>query len=288
MRRSLRRGLGLFAGTAALLAMTVTGAMAAQGPPPGKGHGGGETTLSNNLSVPTIMVGGGFTNVSCPAGTAGDLVVPTGEPSTGYPIDPAAYYYVQGLNAWQAQCITATSASAKAAWGANLTGDASLTTNSPIRVELGLYNADVTAPDLEGYSVVKLNTNALDRESPYGTLATGSADTGFSAVPTTFTATQQRVYDAGVTFSVQHEGTSTFVVPEGTPATAEINATGTVVYGYNLRVTDEGKYTITFTVPTVTLTGTDAGSYTDHSVSLSITVAGSRGGGSHGGHGPGR
>ncbi len=42
-------------------------------------------------------------------------------------------------------------------------------------------------------------------------------------------------------------------------ATAEINATGRVVYGYNLRVTAAGVYTITFTFPNVTISGADAG-----------------------------
>ncbi len=290
MRKSLWRGVGLFVGTAALLATAMTGASAApgqHGPPSGKGHGGGETTATNNLSVPTVMVSGGFTGVSCPADTPGALVAPTGSPYTGYPIDPAAYYYVQGLNTWQAQCYTATAASATAAWGDNLTGDAALKTGSPIRVELGLFNSATAAQTMDGYTVVKLNPDALDRESPYGTLATGSTTAGFSASPTTFDVAAQRVYDGGATFSIQNDATGAYVVPEGTKATAEINATGSVVYGYNLRVTSAGSYTITFTIPTVSVTGTDAGTFTTHSVTLTIDVSGNRGGGAGGGGGGG-
>jgi len=138
-------------------------------------------------------------------------------------------------------------------------------------------------PSMEGYNVVKLDPNALDRESAYGTLATGSTATGFTATPTTFTDGQQRVYDAGVTFSIENDATGAYVVAPGTKASAEINATGNVVYGYNLRVSSAGTYTITYDVPTVTLTGTDAGTVSTHTVSLPITVT--TGGGGGGGHG---
>ena len=63
--------------------------------------------------------------------------------------------------------------------------------------------------------------------------------------------------------------------------TAEINATGNVVYGYNLRVSTAGRYLITYTVPTALVTSADAGDVAidGHSVSLLITVAGGGGGG---------
>jgi len=281
MKKSLRRGLGILATTAALLATAMTSANAApgggQGPPTGKGPGGGETSLGNNLSVPTIIVSGGLTNVTCLADSPGALVTPWGSPYTGYPIDPAAYYYVQGLNTWQAQCYTATSAKASAAWGDNLNGDAALKTRSPIRVELALFNSDTGAQDMDGYTVVKLDPSALDRESAYGILATGSVVDGFSADPTTFTATEQLVYDSAVTFSIYYEDGGSYVVPEGTRATAEINATGKVVYGYNLRVNNVGAYTITFNIPNVTITGKDLGTFTDHTVTLTIDVSGNSG-----------
>ena len=38
-----------------------------------------------------------------------------------------------------------------------------------------------------------------------------------------------RVYDGGATFSIRHVANGTYVVPEGTPAKGEINATGKVL-----------------------------------------------------------
>lgn len=298
LRKGLLSGIaGLTA--AAALALTPAAAFAQYGPPSGGGGGGGtgggggvgETeTVTNNLSVPTIFVGTNPFSLTCgTVSTPSALATPTGDPLTGYPIDKTAYYYVQGVNTWQAQCYTATLANATAAWGDNLTGSAVLRPGYPIRVELGLMNSDTTAPSMDGYTVVKLDPEALDRVSAYGTLATlNTATNTYSATPTLFAATAQRVYDSGVTFSIKNADTGAYVVQENTTATAEINATGNVVYGYNLRVSDAGRYTITFTVPTVTITGTDAGVYTSHSVALTISVTTSGGGGGGGGHHGGR
>lgn len=276
----------LLGGAVALATLlTVPGTAFAQGgPPPGRGGGSGETTTANNLSVPTIMItGGGFTGVACgtSATAPSKLVAPSGEPRNGYPIEPTSYYYVQGLNPWQAQCYSTASASVTADWGDNLTGEGKLSVGSPIRVELGLYNADTTSPAMDGYTVVKLDPNALDRESAYGTLATGSSATGFSATATSFSAAEQRVYAAGVTFSIQNTATGTYAVAPGTPATAEINATGNVVYGYNLRVSTPGTYAITFTFPSsVTFTATNSSTT---SININVT-SGRGGGGTHGRH----
>ena len=290
-RLHLRRSTIIALLVALAMIATMSTAFAKGGPPAGRGggvgsgHGGGPPTteLSNNLSVPTIMVGGGgFTGVTCGTADApSTLVPPSGDPKTGYEIDPLAYYYVQGINKWQAQCYAATTASATAAWGDNLTGDANLSTGSPIRVELGLMNSDSAVPSMDGYTVVKLEPSALDRESAYGTLATQAADGTFSATATTFAYGDQRVYDSKVTFSIQNVATGAYVVPMGTTATAEINATGNVVYGYNLRVQTAGDYLITYNVPTASVTGTDAGTVgaDAHSVSLVITVTGGTGGG---------
>lgn len=248
------------------------------GPPPGKG----ETDAGgNNLSTPTIMIGAGFTGITCTNGVS-DLVYPTGDPLTGYEVE--GYYYVQGTHAWQADCMTAGSATATAEWGDNLAGDAKLKAGKPIRVELGLF--DDTGVVMEGFQVLKLEPSKLDRESLYGTLATlGSDGVTYSATAQNLPA---RVYDPTVTFSVKNLGTGIFAVPEGTSPTAEINATGKVVYGYNLRVTTPGEYEIAFVIPKVDITGVDAGSYvTDpvgpDRVTLTITVITGGGGGGQGG-----
>jgi hypothetical protein len=243
----------------------------------GGGGGGGETTTSNSLSVPAIMVGGGFTGVTC--GTPADpseVVLPTGTPAYYSPdqsydgAPPAGHYYVQGVNKWQAQCYTDTTATATADWGDNLTGDARLKVGSPIRVELGLE----TAGSMDGFTVAKLEPEKLDREADYGTPATTLDGGGFEANPTTFTSV--RVYDAGVTFSVQNLESESYVVPAGSNPTAEINATGRIVYGYNLRVSDAGQYRITFVTKWVTLTNADAG--TTDTISLDINVVSGGGG----------
>jgi hypothetical protein len=246
--------------------------------------GGGEETSTNNLSVPTIMIGGGFTGVTCGVEpTASALVPPTGVPLSGYSIDPLASYYVQGVHKWQAQCYTAAAATGTAEWGDNLSGDAKLKVGSPIRVELGLF--DGTGVTMDGYTIVKLEPEKLDRESAYGTLATSDGLGGFFATPTTFS--RVRIFDGATTFSIQNVATGAYVVQPGSNPTAEINAGGAVVYGYNLRVTAAGQYVITFSIPSVTITGVDAGSFVSDplgpdTVTLVINViAGGGGGGRH-------
>lgn len=273
-------------------------------------------TATNNLSVPLWVTSDGSV-ISTPGGatcsansTPTDLVPPTGTPISGYPIDPLAYYYVQGIHKWQAPCATwdkvdgdgvPVPVPVTAAWGDNLSGDAKLKVGSPIRVELVLTeDSDATQP---GFTVVKLEPAALDRESSYGILATDDGlgsfsateshrpgkpaqglvtDIGaesFSATPTDFVPL---VYDSQASLTiVGNDG----VVFNG-PATAEINATGKVVYGYNLRVPSAGTYEITYTLPNVNITDSDAGICGGHECSLLITVT--AGGGNGGGGGPRR
>jgi hypothetical protein len=263
-----------------LLLLVLVVPLAAKGPPPGKGPGGGghEPGGTNNLSVPTIMIGGGFTGVTCPGG----LVYPSGTPLSGYEVNPAAYYFVQGVHAWQAECTTASAATATAEWGDNLAGDAKLQVGKPIRVELGLF--DDTALQMQGFSVVKLEPSKLDRESAYGTLAT---DDGLGGWYATAQNLPVRVFDSAVTFSVMNVATGEYAVPSGSNPTAEINATGKVVYGYNLRVGAVGAYEITFVIPSVDITGVDVGTYTTDplgpdTVTLIINVISGGGGGGGG------
>jgi hypothetical protein len=246
----------------------------AKGPGGGGGHEPGAT---NNLSVPLINIGGSWTGVACTDGV--DFVDPTGQAvHTGYEIDPAAYYYVQGLNTWQAECVNASSASADAFWGDNLAGDAKLKVGQPIRVEIGL---ETPSAGMDGFTVVKLQPSELDRLSAYGTLATCDAEMNCSATVTTFTSV--RVFDSGATWSLMKDGA---YVIEPEPIGSEINATGKAVYGYNLRVGEAGTYTITFSFPNVLLTSGSHGTVPvctngvpPCEVSLDITVVGGGGGG---------
>ncbi len=241
---------------------------------------------TNNLSRPTITFsGGGLTNVTCGGtGTWSDLVTPMGQPSTGWPIDTVAYYFVQGVNKWQAPCATWDLATAglvpvTGAWGDNLTGDAKLKVGSPIRVELVLaYDSDET---VDGYLVDKLQPALLDRESKYGTLATVGDSGDWEAIPTPFVP---GVYDHQAQLSITNYAGFNY----DQPASAEINAKGIVVYGYNLRVPTPGQYTITFTMPNVDFNGADAGdcggigTLDDHTCALVITVGGGGSGGKRG------
>lgn len=245
----------------------------------GGGKGGGGETVANNLSVPAIIIGAGAptTNFACSL-TATD---PTGTPLTGYPIASTAYYFVQGIHKWQASCNnTLTTATADAAWGDNLTGDAKLKTNSPIRVEMGLLALNPTGFGMTGYTVDKLDPNALDRVSAYGTLAQQVNGVWVPATRNDAFA-EVRVWVAGAAL--------TMTSPNGNISTlnmsAEINATGRIVYGYNLRVTTAGTYVLHFTVPSaVSINSADGGVITHNAdgsatISLPITILSSAGGG---------
>jgi len=278
---------------AAVLLGTVTfsGNAFAKGKPGGNpgGNPGGETA-AQNLSVPVILVGL-LGTLQCGESDAlpSALVPPTGIPLTGYEVP--GYYWVQKVHTWQAQCFKADEAKAFGAWGDNLSGDARLKVGSPIRVELVLTNMtdySVTLPNgLEGYTVIKLEPSKLDRLSAYGHQATGDAVSGWGSTPATFKQAEWLVHNQGISFSVLNTDTNVYAVPPGTSPTAEINATGKVVYGYNLRVATEGNYRIQFTsTPTVTFTGVDAGGLIDaNNVYIDIVVS-PGGGGGGGGHRP--
>jgi hypothetical protein len=254
---------------AGALTLAAGGVAFGKGKPENPGGGGNKppSEASQSLSVPAILVGT-LANVTCGVSSAApsDLVPPIGTPLTGY--EEPGYYWVQKVHVWKAQCFDAFEASVYGAWGDNLTGDASLKAGSPIRVELVLTNETdfsstglntIPTGTLQGYTVKKLQPSTLDRLSAYGHLAGGDATNGFTNIPVDFPQDQWVVHNAGMQLSVQNLDTSVFVVPLQ-PIAPEINATGKIVYGYNLRVSAAGNYQIRFnTSPTVTFTGCDAG-----------------------------
>jgi hypothetical protein len=274
-----------------------------KGPPDGKGPGGGEVdTTTHSLSVPAVFVGDNPYNLTCD----GSSTPPDGEPVTGLEgedftveTEGTGYFYVQGVNEWQASCLdgdpVTEPVSVTAEWGDNLGGDAKLKIGSPIRVEVGLFDV-ATHDTFTGYSVIKLQPEELDRESAYGTEAVGDLDSGFDPVPVMpFTSADElgeprpetRVWDADASMVIHRLNPVTLeiigdpIVTED-PAGAEINATGRVVYGYNLRVDAGGDYRITYTFPNLAIDASDSGgSVSDdlHSVSLDIRVATGGGGG---------
>lgn len=253
------------------LAMTLSAAPAfARGPGGGSGGGGGggggETTVANNLSVPAVFIGSAGFGLTNP-----DLQMPTGDPSTGWAVDPTGYYYVQGTNKWQAQYTVMNSDTATAKWGDNLLGgSASLKAGHPIRVEMGLTSDDVTT--MTGFTVIKLQPSLADRLSKYGTKATAdpTSSTGWAGTPVANMSA--RVWVDGATLTISGpSGTTTVAMP------GEINATGAVVFGYNWRPSEPGVYTLTFKVPAGTVTFSNpAGAVIEATV-----VAGGSGGGGH-------
>jgi hypothetical protein len=273
------------------------------GPPDGKGNKP-TSEVSNSLSVPAIMAGAGSTfAINCPNGLFSALVPPaTGTqyydeecaPSKdeGGPICVAAgNYYVQRDAAWQAPCMTGGSGiSVMGKWGDNLAGgSASLKVGSPIRVEFLLLDASNASLDQTGYFVIKLEPTELDRESDYGHLATGPATDGSAAIPyvvgaalpdgSTFPAI---VFDPTARLKIERIVDDVPVNPAvyNGAASGEINATGKIVYGYNLRVQVAGTYRITYTFPRITFAANCiAGTCSGSEAVLNIVVAGSGGGG---------
>jgi hypothetical protein len=273
--------------------------------PGGGGPPDGEA--AQNLSVPAILVGSLGTLVCGTSDLAPSVLVPPPEgatPLTGYELE--GYYWVQKVHTWQAQCFNATTASVFGAWGDNLAGDAKLKVGSPIRVEIVLTNqtdfsADVTVPTLQGYMVKKLQPSTLDRLSDYGHLAGGDEVAGWTDIPDDFPQIVDNdtcpdpedsgnpgcqawvVHDAGMQISVENLDTGLFEVPLQ-PIAPEINATGKIVYGYNLRVSAAGNYQIRFnTTSDVTFTGCDAGDCeeggTDAYLDIVVVPGGGQGGG---------
>ena len=268
-----------------------------KGPPDGKGNKP-DTEAGFNLSVPAIIVGtgAGFAINCSDSWAALDRV--TGEP-TAYPAecqDPstvpgddepycvdAGDYFVQRVHTWQAPCLTAGSASVVAEWGDNLSGDAALKVGSPIRVEIVLFDSTTGSTGQEGYKVIKLEPNELDRNSDYGHLAgEGGVDIPLAVDGTIFRAI---VHDANASLTIELVDADGYVVDtvyDG-EAGAEINATGKIVYGHNLRVGLAGTYRLTYTLPNVMITDVDIGTYSNNDgialAILEIEVTGGGGGG---------
>jgi len=275
-----------------------------KGPPEGKGNKP-TSEVGNNLSVPAIIAGGGSTfAITCPTGDFTALVPPDKAPmfypeecappkDEGGPVCVAeGYYYVQRDAKWQAPCFTAMSGPVDVLgkWGDNLAGgSASLKVGSPIRVELVLWDSAGVAVGRDGYFVIKLEPSELDRASDYGHLADGSPELGFA--PTAYTVGDALpdggtfgavVFDPSAKLRIEQLVNGVPVSPavyNGT-ASGEINATGKIVYGYNLRVTSAGTYRITYTFNNVNLAGDcNAGDCSGNVAYLDIVVVGGGGGG---------
>jgi len=266
-------------------------------PGPGGGGGGGgggppedhgnrpDSEAGFSLSLPAVFAGGQGQFEALVCGTESfSLIKPPDKDPVFYPNDCAmthdgevcvgpGNYFVQRDAAWQAPCWVVATANADAKWGDNLAGgDAMLKVGSPIRVELLLFDSVLSAGQM-GYNVVKLQPNELDRMSDYGHLAEGDPGSwtpieyevgklyeGGNATIGEFNGTFKGiVFDPTARIRIDRmEGENVVATIVDEPAGGEINATGKIVYGYNLRVAENGTYRITYTTPNVTMTCLDA------------------------------
>jgi hypothetical protein len=242
-----------FFAVAALLA-SATGAAAAGGPPPGRGGGGGggggggETTLGNNLSVPTIFVGGlPATPVvrSATLAPSDQVYGPVGAQSTQFP----GYWVQQSEATWRAAYIAVQPGPddpvlAVANWSDNLTKH-QWAARQPIRVEMVLYDPDEV---LTGFVMTNLTPTLDDRVAVFGTDGAIFQTPFVGTEGTVYT----RVFVPGATLSIVRD--DGMVVYNG-PMTAEMNAGGAVTYGYNWGIKGKtnmpqaGTYTLTFRLP---------------------------------------
>lgn len=308
-----KRLLGAVVAAAASAALMVPSAAFAQGGPggggSGRGHGGGESTLGNNLSTPLVFAEGvGLGGASVPAGwttamsQAGDWTGLRGSPTpeevlstTGLtePIKDEPYASVTGgpwylqntVNYWRAPYTWTNSTNGKvpasAAWGDNLTS-ASLTTSMPIRVEVALtttipatryfYMQNLAATGTEGRHTTEVWATNGDTS---GTTTTAAVYTRYACLTITSPTGAQLVSKCT---DVTVEGPGAFA--------AEVNASGTVVYGYNWLAAEHptaGTYTLTFSLKpdsNVELPGS-ATSVTKTVTITGSTVKGHRGGKGH-------
>lgn len=238
-----------------------------------------EETLGNNLSVPLIVVPSASAEglPTLRGGSCAASMQPTGPKSAQYP----AYYLQKTEAVWQAECTTMTTANVTANWGDNLISRPVISSRQPVRVEVALEQTP--AQPMVGYVVENLTPDLEDRYATYGTRG---VETAFSTV---------RVFDSGATLRIERIDGPGGVVYEG-PIAAEVNSTGSVVYGYNWGVKGKsnralpGTYLVTFKVNNTTITAVDAGDAakaTFAAKSTSVTVTLSASAGRRGGEGSG-
>jgi len=260
------------------LAVFTSSALAQGGGPPGGEEAG------NNLSIPAIFVpntsGGPALRVPC-----GTYAVPGWDgalPSVVYP-----GYWLQKTEAtWSADCATALSTSVLADWGDNLTSRPTLASGKPVRVEMSLL--DPAAIGMGGFVITNLTPNLEDRLATYGTrgVPEDAFTTGDAGAPLT------RVFDTGANLTIEllEDGIPVSVIFDG-PMTAEINSTGSVIYGFNWGTKGRrntpapGIYRLTFSTVFTTIIGiTDAAAqnvptWDATSTSVTVELTSSTGGG---------
>ncbi len=186
-------------------------------------------------------------------------------------------YWLQKTAAtWSAYCTEATAATVTAQWGSNLTDSPQAHADKPLRVEVGLLDMAATGDPYLGYNITNLTPTLPDQSSTYGTDGT----TFLSGVNG---GAQTRVWGPGATLSIRNTGTDS-VIYNG-PISAEINSSGSVVYGFNWgggnsgTVDPAGTYELIFTIgASITIDAVTAGTtnqptFTANSTTLTVVVS---------------
>lgn len=224
--------------------------------------------LGNNLSVPVVFSEGlgvtglpvtvdgvpNYPNTGLRPAATENLVVGglpyfyAGNVSDCRWPDGQAAYCQKGLNAWQAEWLDGTATGmqhASATWGDNIINQ-SLQTSAPVRVEVSLN--DLTSGPLTGFNMQVVSGSRT-------TEVQGTNNTTSAMTPTIFSVTPHLVVSkldtsGGVTVGapiVDKRVVDAIGTEEG-PGNfnAEVNVSGKIVYGYNLRVTEAGWYRVAF------------------------------------------
>ncbi|WP_084125923.1 hypothetical protein [Demequina sp. NBRC 110054] len=236
----------------------------AQGP-----KGGGEEYV-NNLSVPTVFIGGSFRTLETPGydlpGDCGLSPQAPGDDGIAADADGGSattLWEQQTLAQWMASCTVASDATVTFDWGDNLVGTTALKAGKQIRVEAGLLDftdGTVSGAVMTGYEMQSLNAplpsqkKGTDRFLGFGTDGTAYA---IDTTDGTDNATAMRVWAPGVTLTIalvddSHENVATLL--DHVTMSAELNSMGAIVYGYNWGQYEDlpavGTYRLTVTLPT--------------------------------------
>lgn len=183
--------------TAVVLLAMAPAAIAAGGPPPGKGGGGGEETLGNNLSIPTIFVGGIPTTPAIRSATMAPPEETFGPSGERPPLYGGSYWLQKTEATWRSMyrvAVNDSDVTMTANWSDNLTKH-QWPSRQPIRVEMVLYDPDEV---MTGFVMTNLTPELDDRVAVFGTDGSTLTTPAAGAEGTVYT----RLYVPGARISI--------------------------------------------------------------------------------------
>jgi uncharacterized protein YjdB len=229
--------------------------------------------LGNNLSVPVVFSEGlGLAGLPVTVGGAPSYVNTGLRPTSAEQVlvgalpffyvgnrpDQGSFYLQKTLNTWQAEWRDGTATGlqhASATWGDNIVSR-SFKTSAPIRVEVSLN--DLTSGALAGYNMhVISGSGSTEVQGTDGSTAS-MTPTIFSVVPHLVVSKLDTSGGNTVGDPVVDKRVIDAIGAEEGPGRfgAEVNVSGKVVYGYNLRVTEAGWYRVAFILDNSASNGT--------------------------------